>query len=135
METPVRSHLCTDNGEHRTSDTFETQTEICGLNETASLTLKGVQVVNRLLDLRFSIPSASDFKNYPHLSDAVIPLIDQTAVDLLIGLIYCILHELIENRDVEKEKRCTERPVLGCFCIEITVTVNLHLKNILYATL
>ena len=113
--TPIRSHLCMANGEHRTSDTFETQIEIRGLNETASFTLKGVQVVDRLSDLRSSIPSASDFENYPHLSDVDIPLIDRTTVDLLIGLNYRILHELIERRDAGEEKLCAGRTVLGWF--------------------
>ena len=103
------------NGEHRTSDTFETQIEICGLNETASFTLKGVQVVDRLSDLRSSIPSASDFENYPHLSDVDIPLIDRTTVDLLIGLNCRILHELIERRDAGEDKLCAGRTVLGWF--------------------
>ena len=111
----MRSHLCMANGEHRTSDTFETQIEIRGLNETASFTLKGVQVVDRLSDLRSSIPSASDFENYPHLSDVDIPLIDRTVVNLLIGLNYRILHELTERRDAGEEKLCAGRTVLGWF--------------------
>ena len=72
-------------------------------------------MVDRLSDLRSSIPSASDFENYPHLSDVGIPLIDRTTVDLLIGLNYRILRELIEKRDDGEEKLCAGRTVLGWF--------------------
>ena len=111
----VCSRLCMADGNTRVCDTFETSFEIQGLRESQSFTLSDVHVVDKLSDLRSSIPTEDDFQRYPYLSDVDIPIIDRENVDLLIGLNYRMLHEIIDKREAGEDQLCAGRTVLGWF--------------------
>ena len=112
---PVCSRLCMADGNTRISDTYETSFEVRGINETESFVLTDVHVVNKLSDLRTSMPKEIDFEHYPHLSDIDMPIIERDKVDLLIGLNYRLLHEIVEKRDAGEDELCAGRSVLGWF--------------------
>ena len=112
---PVRNRMSLTDGETRTSDTFETQLEILGLNEAETFELTDVRVVDKLSDLSASVPKETDFERYPHLADIALPIINRDSVDLLIGLNHRILHEIVERREAGENMLCAGRTVLGWF--------------------
>ena len=94
----VVSTLQLADGKVKTLDSYETECEIRGMNATDCFELNEVRVVDRLPDLKGSIPAQEDLEGNDHLSGIDIPVIENDEIDLLIGTGAPALHAFSEVR-------------------------------------
>ena len=112
---PVKSCIGLANGSVTTEDTLMSKLLVRGLGYSDFYELSPVIVKESLADVSSSIPIPDDINRNPHLAGITINVIEKTRIDLIIGLIARILHEIHKKREAGSDKLCAGRCLLGWF--------------------
>ena len=111
--TPIRTKLQLANGDTKVFNTHETSCIIEDPDGAHSFHLDVVQVVDRLPNLKGSIPSSTDLLCHDHLSDIQFPDIGDGDVELIIGTGSPELHVFSEIRQGDGAKPWAGKFPLG----------------------
>ena len=90
--TPIRTKLQLANGDTKVFNTHETSCIIEDLDGAYSFHLDVVRVVDRLSNLKGSIPSPTDLLPHDYLSDIQFPDLGESNVELIVGMSTPELH-------------------------------------------
>ena len=111
--TPIRTKLQLANGDTKAFNTHETSCIVKDTDGTHSFHLDVVRVVDRLPNLKGSIPSSTDLLCHDHLSDIQLPDIGGGDVELIIGTGTPELHVFSEVRQGDDTKPWAGKSPLG----------------------
>ena len=103
--------ISTVNGQQRRK-VIQLDLNVKGVNETRTLSMKGVLAVRSLPQLTSNIPSSEDVQRLPHLQGLAFPSF-KSKVDLLIGADNLEAHEIQDIRKGSKGQPTAKRTILG----------------------